>query len=465
MVKIGIFFYNYRYINGSIGFSYDVTGRDKRKEWQSMKPMEKIQREKKHKKRKIRKLRVMAVTVVVSLVILLGLGVVYLYNENRPMYAGVVLPMEERDVIATKTPEEWLALEKELVMEVQPSVRLVMVGDMLMHLRVTQSGKMEDGTYNYDHIFEHVIEDIQDADLAIVNQEIILGGPELGYSGYPMFNTAYELGDAIDKAGFDIVLHATNHTMDKGRTGLLNCLDYWSDNHPDIKVLGANKTQEEYDEVYIYEQNDIKIAVLNYTYGLNGLPMPADMPYAVDMMDEDKMSADIARAEAEADFTVVCIHWGNEYQTYASANQKMWSEFFLERGVDLIIGTHPHVIQPVEWYEDENGHRMLVYYSIGNFINSTADSGNGIGARVVGAMAEVEIIRDETGEVVIGDYGVTPLVTQIQAGPGNITTYKLEDYSQELADSNQMSYKDPGFSYEFCKELCREVFGDLYIEE
>ena len=403
--------------------------------------------------------------VTFSLTVFVGLGILFLYNENRTMYAGAVMPMEERSSVAVETPKEWQTLETELMMEVQPSVKLVMVGDMLMHLRVTQSGKMEDGTYNYDHIFEHVKDDIQDADLAIVNQEIILGGPELGYSGYPMFNTAYELGDAIDGAGFDIVLHATNHTMDKGKTGLMNCLNYWSENHPDIKVLGANKTQEEYDEVYIYEQDDIKIAVLNYTYGLNGLPMPSDMPFAVDMMDEDKMSADIAKAEAEADFTVVCIHWGNEYQTYASANQKMWSEFFLERGVDLIIGTHPHVIQPVEWYEDEDGHRMLVYYSIGNFINSTADSGNGIGARVVGAMAEVEIIRDENGDVVIGDYGVTPLVTQIEAGPGNITTYKLEDYSQELADSNQMSYKDPGFSYEFCKELCREVFGDLYIEE
>lgn len=427
--------------------------------------MQSNQKKQLHKKRKVRKLRVALFTAAFSLAILAGLGIYYFYSVNRPMYAGVVSPMPESDAVAVETPMEWKTLEEELLMEVKPSVRLVMVGDMLMHLRVTQSGKMEDGTYNYDHIFEYVKEDIEAADVAIVNQEVILGGAELGYSGYPMFNTAFELGDAIDDAGFDVVLHATNHTMDKGKAGLMNCLNYWSENHPDIKVLGANKTREEYDEVYIYEQDDMKIAILNYTYGLNGMPMPSDMPYAVDMMEEDKMSADIAKAEEEADFTVVCLHWGNEYQTYASNNQKMWSEFFQERGVDLIIGTHPHVIQPVEWYEDEDGNRMLVYYSIGNFINSTADSGNGIGARVVGAMAEVELVRDENGDVVIGDYGVTPLVTQIEAGPGNITTYKLEDYSQELADSNQMSYKDPGFSYEFCKELCREVFGDLYEEE
>ena len=427
--------------------------------------MQNNQKRQANKKRKVRTLRVALFCVAFSLTILVGLGILYVYHSNRTMYAGNVIPVQATVGKEVETPVEWKTLEEELVMEVEERVRLVMVGDMLMHLRVTQSGRMEDGTYNYDHIFEHVREDIQAADIALVNQEIILGGPDLGYSGYPMFNTAYELGDAIDDAGFDVVLHATNHTMDKGRAGLMNCLNYWSENHPDIKVLGANKTQEEYEEVYIYEQDGMKIAILNYTYGLNGMPMPSDMPFAVDMMDEDKMSADLAKAEAEADFTVVCIHWGNEYQTYASENQKMWSNYFLERGVDLIIGTHPHVIQPVEWYEDEEGNRMLVYYSIGNFINSTADSGRGIGARVVGAMAEVEIIRDENGEVVIGDYGVTPLVTQIEAGPGNITTYKLEDYSQELADSNQMSYKDPGFSYEFCKELCREVFGDLYTEE
>jgi len=427
--------------------------------------MQNQKKRKKYTKEKRGKLRFVLFLLAFSLTFLGGLLGYYLYKESQTMYAGAVIPAQASVGREVEIPEEWIALESELVEEVTPSISLIMVGDMLMHLRVTQSGKMEDGTYNYDHVFEHVKEEIQAADIALVNQEIILGGPELGYSGYPMFNTAYELGDAIDAAGFDVVLHATNHTMDKGRAGLMNCLNYWSDYHPDIKVLGANKTQEEYEEVYIYEQDDMKIALLNYTYGLNGMPMPSDMPFAVDMMEEDKMSADIAKAEAEADFTVVCLHWGNEYQTYASANQKMWSEFFLERGVDLIIGTHPHVIQPVEWYEDENGHRMLVYYSIGNFINSTADSGRGIGARVVGAMAEVEIVRDENGEVVIGDYGVTPLVTQIEAGPGNITTYKLEDYSQELADSNQMSYKDPGFSYEFCKELCREVFGDLYIEE
>ncbi len=405
--------------------------------------------------------------VCLGAVLVIGIaGIVYFTKgQEQTMYTGEVIQGPEQSSVAVQTPEEWMQLEEELVMEAQSGISLIMVGDMLMHTQVTESGLMEDGSYNYDHLFTHVKEDIQGADLALVNQEVILGGPELGYSGYPMFNTAYELGDSISDAGFDVVLHATNHTMDKGRKGLLNCLNYWSEKHPEIEVLGANKTEEEYEEIYIYEQNGIKLAILNYTYGLNGMPLPEDMPYAVDLLEEDKMMADLQKAEALADFTIVCVHWGTEYQTYASNEQKKWADFFLEQGVDLVLGTHPHVIQPVEWLSDEEGNQMLVYYSIGNFVNATSGSGAGVGKRAVGAMAEVCIARDDAGNVVINDYGVTPLVTQMQEGRGNITTYKLSEYNQELAEDNLMTVKDPEFSYDYCKELCKEVFGDLYIEE
>ncbi|MBR4966183.1 MAG: CapA family protein, partial [Lachnospiraceae bacterium] len=308
---------------------------------------------KKGKKRK-RKLNYRAYLLagVVSGLVLFGfLSVLLLQEYDTGRQTGIILPRtdvvyNDEPTVLTGTPQEWKALEEALVSEIPQQISLVMVGDMLMHLKVTQSGLMEDGTYNYDHIFEHVKADISRADIALVNQEIILGGKELGYSGYPMFNTAYELGDAIADAGFDVVLHATNHTMDKGRTGLLNCLNYWEENHPEIAVLGANKTQEEQDEIYVYEQNGIKVAILNFTYGLNGLPMPSDMPFAVDMMTEDFMSEQLEKANNIADFVVVCPHWGIEYQTTESANQHMWCDFFLEHGVDLVIGTHPHVIQP-----------------------------------------------------------------------------------------------------------------------
>lgn len=344
-------------------------------------------------------------------------------------------------------------------------ITLVMVGDILLHDPVTESGALEDGSYRYEHLFENVKAEIQGADLALVNQEVILGGRELGLSGYPNFNGPYEVGDALVDAGFDLVLHATNHALDKGKKGILNCVRFWRTSHPQIGVLGIYDNQADYDSnTYFYEQDGIKIAILNYTYGTNGIRVPSDMPYAVSYLQEEKVKADLERAEAQADFTIVCPHWGIEYEHAPSAEQKRWAELFLEGGADLVLGTHPHVIQPVEWMENESGERMLIYYSLGNFINATSGSGPKTADRMIGAMAELSIGRTADGRVEILDYGVQPLVTQLLYGKQEITTYKLADYTEELAQTNQILEKDSAFSLDYCKDLCSRVFGELYAE-
>ena len=185
---------------------------------------------------------------------------------------------------------------------------LIMVGDILLHTPVENAALQEDGTYNFDTIFEHTKEELQAADLAIVNQEVIIGGEELGISGYPAFNAPYTVGDALVEAGFDVVCHGTNHALDKGKKGLLNCIAFWRENYPDMAVLGIHDSQESQDNIYIYEQDGMKIAILNYTYGTNGIAMPEGMPYAVDMLNEQKVITDIQKAEEMADFTVVCPH-------------------------------------------------------------------------------------------------------------------------------------------------------------
>lgn len=344
-----------------------------------------------------------------------------------------------------------------------PEISIIMVGDILLHTPVAKSGVQEDGSYNFDAIFENVKEEITAADLAIVNQEVILGGEELGITGYPSFNAPYELGDALAGAGFDVVLHATNHTLDKGSKGVNNCLDFWKNNYPDIAVLGINESEEEQENnIYIYEQNGISVAILNYTYGTNGIPMPSDMPYAVNLLDEEKVTEDIKKAEELADFTIVCPHWGTEYRLTSSAEQERWTDIFLENGADLVIGTHPHVIEPIEWVSDDNGNEMLVYYSLGNFVNWTSSSGEGIANRMVGGMAEVTICKNENGEVYISDYGVEPLVCHLSEGSNGVMTYLLSDYSQQLATENMIVMQDSEFSLEYCENLCGEVWGELF---
>ena len=348
---------------------------------------------------------------------------------------------------------------------VESELSIIMVGDMLMHTPVEESALQEDGTYSYDTIFANTVSEIQAADLAIVNQEVIIAGESMGVSGYPAFNAPFELGHDLVEAGFDVICHGTNHALDQGKKGLTNCLNFWEENYPEIPILGIHESQADQDEIYIYEQDGIKIALLNFTYGTNGIALPSDMPYAVDLLEEENVKAALAKAEEQADFTIVCPHWGNEYELGVVSSQKKWTELFFDYGVDLVIGTHPHVIEPIEMVkDDETGQSMLVYYSIGNFVNWTSSSGAGIANRMVGGMAEITVGKDQNGVVYIKDYGVEPVVCHLTEGINGVTVYFLEDYGTVLAGENEIRKQDDNFSYEYCVELCDKVWGELWRE-
>lgn len=343
------------------------------------------------------------------------------------------------------------------------NVDLIMVGDILAHEGVYNSGFFPDGTINYDHIFANVKDDIQAADIAIVNQEVVLGGIDLGLSGYPCFNSPTELGDALVSAGFNVILHATNHALDKNITGIDNTLNFWKENYPDLPILGIHDetfTDYETQDIYVYEKDGLRIAILNYTYGTNGIPIPQSRPLIVNMLEEEKVALDIARAKEISDFVIVCPHWGTEYVYTPDSYQQKWTTFFYEQEVDLVIGTHPHVIEPVEWIEEEgNDHKMLVYYSLGNFVSNQDKK-----PRMLGAMAKVTITLDKDGDdyiTYISDYGIEPLVTHKIFGPGSITTYRLSDYNDTLAAQNRINSDDPGFNMAFLQDLSKQVFGDL----
>lgn len=383
----------------------------------------------------------------------------------------------EEDHIETTAPKETYTdittleqseMESEPEEETEPPVNtstdgvvsILMAGDVLLHDKVAASGKMSDGSYNYDHLFSNVKEDIENADLAIVNQEVILGGRDLGLSGYPNFNGAFEVGDALVKNGFDVVLHATNHALDKGKKGLLSCISFWEENYPQIAYLGIANSKEKSENIYITEIEGIKFAILNYTYGTNGIPLPSDMPFCVNLLEKNRIISDVSQAKELADFVIVCPHWGTEYILTADNNQKYWTDIFFNAGVDLVIGTHPHVVEPVELIE-KDGHSMLVYYSIGNYVNSTAQSGKGIANRMLGVLADITVCKNEE-DTLITDYGIIPIVSHVKSGEGQCTVYKLEDYSEELASQNEIIYSDSSFSLSYLNDLCEQVFGELY---
>ncbi|NLJ96955.1 MAG: hypothetical protein GX321_07340 [Clostridiales bacterium] len=340
-------------------------------------------------------------------------------------------------------------------------VTLLAVGDNLIHIEVVESGKQEDGSYNYDHLYDEIRDDIAAADIAIVNQETILGGKDLRYSGYPAFNSPTEIGEALVEAGFDVILHATNHTLDKGLKGVNNTFDFW-DRYQDIKVLGINKTARDRDTVPIVEKNGIKIAMLNYTYGLNGYKVPDGMPYLVNMLSKKQMEEDIKKAQDEADFIIVFPHWGTEYVYEPTKSQRDLVDFYYQLGVDLVIGTHPHVIQLVEWITSDSGHNMLVYYSLGNFLSYQKEA-----PRMLGGIAHLTITKDDS-DTYISQAGVTPIVTHYEHGPKdyNYGIYRLSQYSEEMGEKHGVSdiATQGAFSYKKALDLARQVLGAWYIE-
>ncbi len=367
-------------------------------------------------------------------------------NTPIPTATGTPIPTNTLTPTPSPTPKS--------------SVTLAMVGDILLHTRIHEFSLQENATYNYDAIFSNLREEISGVDLALVNQEVVIGGEALGISGYPSFNAPYELGDALVDAGFDVALHATNHALDKGKKGVLNTVAFWEENYPQIGVLGIHDSAEDGEELYMVELEGIRIAILNYTYGTNGISMPKDMPYAVDMLEKEAVIEEIKRAKDQADFVIVCPHWGTEYKLTPDKNQKKWTEIFLEQGVDLVIGTHPHVIEPIEWLtNEETGEQMLVYYSIGNFVNWTSGTGAGIANRMVGGMAEITIELDEAGEAYIADYGVRAVVCHVERRTNGITVYPLSEYTEELAGSNAIRSQDEDFSLEYCVELCDKIWS------
>jgi poly-gamma-glutamate synthesis protein (capsule biosynthesis protein) len=352
-----------------------------------------------------------------------------------------------------KTKED--APEK-LENDTKAELTLLAVGDNLIHRQVIKSGLKKDGSYNFDHLYSTLKPEIEAADIAVINQETILGGDKFPYTGYPVFNSPTEIGDALINAGFDVVLHATNHTLDKGYPGVKNTLEYWS-KHPSITVLGINKNQKDKDTVKIVEKNGIKIAMLNYTYGLNGFSMPKDKPFLVNMLDKSEMKKDIKKAKEQADFVIVFPHWGTEYAYEPNNTQEELAQFFAEEGVDLVIGTHPHVLQPVTWIVSDSGHPMLLYYSLGNYVSCQKEA-----PRMLGGMAQITITK-ENEVTYISNAGITPIVTHYEfTKDSSYKVYKLDDYTVDKAIRHGILklQKESSFTVAGTRKLARQILGD-----
>lgn len=246
----------------------------------------------------------------------------------------------------------------------ETSLSLIMVGDCLIHGAIYDDAKTTNGSYDFSKMLELVKPIIQSYDLAFYNQESILGGVELGLSSYPRFNAPKEVGDAFLDLGFNLVSLANNHTLDKGKEGIYSSLNYWR-NKENIMTAGSYSSEENRITPNIMEKNGITYALLAYTTTTNGLNTFKDEPYLITVYDEELVKADIERLRDKVDLLMVSMHWGEEYTHTPTEEQKEIAEYLASLNVDIVIGHHPHVVQPIDFIDD-----TMVIYSLGNFIAS-----------------------------------------------------------------------------------------------
>jgi poly-gamma-glutamate synthesis protein (capsule biosynthesis protein) len=333
---------------------------------------------------------------------------------------------------------------------------IVAVGDNLYHETVMKLF-INDNSFDFAPYYQFIQPLAKAADIAFVNQETILGGKEFGLSGYPSFNTPQEVGDALIGAGFNVINQASNHTLDRGVRPVLAAMDFW-DQRPEVNYLGIFRSQELRDtKQVIIERNNIKVGFLSYTYGLNGLSLPADRPYLVSLIDTEVMAKEIDALRLLCDYLVVSMHWGVEYEFQQNERQETLARFLADHNVDLVIGHHPHVLQPLEILPKADGGLTYCFYSLGNFISSQMPN-----YTMLGGMMYLKVQRTDNGLMVI-ESGVIPVVTHFESGSVNFRIYPLYEYTDELAAKHLRNTEENEISTTYFNNLAARILGDAFI--
>jgi len=304
------------------------------------------------------------------------------------------------------------------------TLTIAAVGDNLLHNTLSFDSRLDDGSYDFYPIYAPVAPIIQSADLAIVNQEVPLNG-EVG--GYPYLAAPQEAAVALQQAGFDVATLANNHTADQGADGMTATIDALQ-SAGIATIVGASKNPDFPDCGAVVSVKGIDIGILSYTYGLN---VPFQEGY-VNITEEERLREDIHALRAQCDFLIVAMHWGNEYQSEPSSVQREQAQLLADLGVNLIIGHHPHVMQPMEWITSADGGQTLCAYSLGNFVSNQHKPQTMLGGLLWAELtffAEGEFLAFTTAE----QQGV---VTHFTSNSRNFAIYPLDDYTESLAEEH-----------------------------
>lgn len=301
---------------------------------------------------------------------------------------------------------------------VEATVRLAAVGDILLHDVVYNDARRSDRQFDFLPMFTAVKPYIEKADVAFANQESVIGGVEIGLSTYPSFNSPIEIADALAFTGFDVISLANNHALDRGEQALQRSISYWDE--LGIIRTGAYTSQEDRNTIRTFSKNGITCAVLSYTYGLNGIEV-LQKPHLVNLMQPEQMKQDVEQAKRLADAVIVILHFGTEYETLPNSSQKEVVQFLADLGVSVILGHHPHVLQPPEFVTGKQGNQTFVAYSLGNFLAGQENEDTHFGG-----ITEISIKKEKDGRIVLNDPSFLPTFTYSR----NQTNYQVIPLAQ-----------------------------------
>lgn len=340
------------------------------------------------------------------------------------------------------------------------TVRLLGVGDNLIHEGIyNQAHKRAGGVgYDFNYAYKEMEDIVSSADIASINQETMMASI-FAPSSYPMFNSPQELGKHMVNIGFDVFNQANNHSIDKGAKGILSTLDFWA-SQPAAKVTGVYRNQQDAEKIRTVERNGVVFSFLGMTELTNGLNLPKDTDIVLERTaDEARIQAKIEQAKTISDVVVVNVHWGVEYTNKPNEIQKALAKKMIDWGADIILGHHPHVIQPVEYIERADGTKGVVCYSLGNFISAQE-----FGPRMIGGMLDVSVEKNfETKKIEIKQVHFLPVVTHYGASYSNVKVYPLSKYTKELALSHGVRTRTKDFSYEYIQNLVKTVIDPQFL--
>lgn len=406
--------------------------------------------------------RISAICAAVLAVSLTGCGSAsrvdpeYISTETAP--AVETLPAEE------ETTEE----ETTEAAGGSGTVHFLAVGDNLIHTRVYQSAQEHaegDEAYNFYYCYQNVLDKVEAADLAFINQETVICNGEYEVTGSNLnFCSPDELGIQLVDMGFDIVNLSNNHILDKGADGMRACMDFWDERVAENPGLIVEGVYRDYQDMFDYrttEVNGVTVGVLGYTDHTNGYSLPAssemEIPY---LHEEELIEKQIKELSEMVDCVVVSAHWGVEDTHVISEDVKSIAKKMIGWGADIIIGTGPHTLQSMEYITRPDGTEGFVYYSLGNFISGQTDNFN-----MVGGMALFDIVK-ENGVTTIENPKLTPLITQYETGHlNNVRVYPYYLYTDELIADHGIPYSPWGTAKDWSRDIVESIIQNNVPEE